>query len=355
MSYIGGTPLPTLTAPQIYQHALDAGFTGQAAITATAIGMAESSGVPNNFNPSDPHGGSVGLMQINGANASLLGGSNWLQAGTDPAASMGAAYSLYSNRGGFTDWGTYTNGAYQSFMPAAQAAAANYTGPGATANYTTNSDGTWGPSNNYNPATGQFAGNDLPTGVTIGGQPGPANPSSYSGDGPGESQSDAITHMSLGGANAADAASVGVNNDPASYPALSGSMGPGYDQSAYGQIGGLNAPVGTGEVGTTAPSGTSEDQKTGSPLYVTNAGAIGVAAANEVAKALTNLNQGVQTSEQTGIKADTSLLGSIANSLGDWFVRGGFIALGLVVLAGAFLFFYMEGKSPQMVVQEARA
>jgi hypothetical protein len=80
----------------------------------TAIAGQESQGLTDAFNPKDSHGGSVGLMQINGANAGLLGGSNWKNVGQDPDASMAAAHELYARRGNFTDWGGYTDGGYRN-------------------------------------------------------------------------------------------------------------------------------------------------------------------------------------------------------------------------------------------------
>ena len=116
MSFIGGRPAGYLSPGEIYALAVKHGFQpGQEAATAAAIAQQESSGIVNNFNPDDPHGGSVGLMQINGANAHLIGGDNWKSAGTDPDASMEAAHALYANRGNFNDWGSYTSGAYKKY------------------------------------------------------------------------------------------------------------------------------------------------------------------------------------------------------------------------------------------------
>ena len=71
-------PSGTLSPAQIYQLAVKHGFApGSEAATATAIAQGESSGRVGAFNPKDSHGGSVGLMQINGANAGLIGGDNW--------------------------------------------------------------------------------------------------------------------------------------------------------------------------------------------------------------------------------------------------------------------------------------
>ena len=120
-----------LSPTQIYQLALKHGFSPQEATMVTAIAGQESQGRTDAFNPQDSHGGSVGLMQINGANAALLGGSNWRRIGEDPDASMAAAHALYARRGNFKDWGGYTDGGYKKYLN--QAVAASGVAPSATA------------------------------------------------------------------------------------------------------------------------------------------------------------------------------------------------------------------------------
>jgi hypothetical protein len=117
-----------LSPTQIYQLALKHGFSPQEATMVTAIAGQESQGRTDAFNPQDSHGGSVGLMQINGANAALLGGGNWRKAGEDPDASMAAAHALYARRGNFKDWGGYTDGGYKKYLN--QAVAASGVAPG---------------------------------------------------------------------------------------------------------------------------------------------------------------------------------------------------------------------------------
>ena len=106
--------------------AQQAGFTGQAAYIAAALGMSESRGYANRVHLQD--GGkpwaSYGLMQINGnpQNEALLRQYGLsAQAAVNPLASYRAAYIL--SRGGtdFSPWTTYKDGSYRSYLdPRAQ-------------------------------------------------------------------------------------------------------------------------------------------------------------------------------------------------------------------------------------------
>jgi hypothetical protein len=121
-----------LSYQDAYNLAVKHGFApGNEAATATAILMQESQGRADAFNPKDPHGGSVGVMQINGANAGLIGGADWRTVGQDPDASMAAAHALYARRGNFTDWGGYNDGGYKKYLNQAMETA-NATHPGTT-------------------------------------------------------------------------------------------------------------------------------------------------------------------------------------------------------------------------------
>lgn len=111
-----------LTPSQIAGYVLNAGFTGENAIKATAIALAESSGNTSAYNPNDPAGGSFGLFQINGANLGNLSPSDL----NDPAINSDKAYSLFSQQG-FEPWSTYTSGAYQAYLGQAQEAVNDYT------------------------------------------------------------------------------------------------------------------------------------------------------------------------------------------------------------------------------------
>lgn len=90
--------------------ALQTGFPASKAGTAAAVGMAESSGRPDAYNPKDP-GGSYGLMQINAKAHPDLPRT------FDPTENMREAFSV--SRGGqdFSPWSTFKSGAYRRFMP----------------------------------------------------------------------------------------------------------------------------------------------------------------------------------------------------------------------------------------------
>jgi hypothetical protein len=74
---------------------------------AAAVAMAESSGNPSAFNGADPHGGSFGLWQINGAHGDA--------ATFDPAGNAAAAVAISNNGANWNPWGAYTNGSYQDY------------------------------------------------------------------------------------------------------------------------------------------------------------------------------------------------------------------------------------------------
>ncbi len=105
-----------LSPETIFAQLLNAGFSPQAAQTGTAVALGESGGNAQAFNPNDPHGGSHGVMQINGAHGyarSFL---------TRPENNFSVAYDLFS-RQGWRPWGAYTNGSYSAYLTTAEQAA----------------------------------------------------------------------------------------------------------------------------------------------------------------------------------------------------------------------------------------
>lgn len=142
-----------LSARQILDLVLSVGWSGDDAIKATAVCLAESSGNPYAENPwfwtkgqvmAPPHGNgkvcdktycgdySIGLFQINmrpDIRSSRLAyfGLASIEALYDPATNARVAFRLYSDAGrSFRDWGAYTtppnNPPYLRFMPAARTA-----------------------------------------------------------------------------------------------------------------------------------------------------------------------------------------------------------------------------------------
>lgn len=111
-------------------------------------------------------------------------------------------------------------------------------------------------------------------------------------------------------------------------------------------VAGVNAPANTGEVNTTAPSSNANSQGQGNPVQITGALPNAVTqAGNTVAKSDTQLGQDIQQAEGSAASAGTSWLGSIFTAGTSLFVRGGFVALGLVLILGAFVFFYAERQT----------
>jgi hypothetical protein len=110
-----------LTAQQIAALAIQAGFTGDDAATATAIALAESSGKTGAVGDlTITPGGSIGLWQINLKYHPEYTRDQLL----DPQTNANAAFAIYSAAGGFTPWSTYKGGQYQAHLDDASTAIA---------------------------------------------------------------------------------------------------------------------------------------------------------------------------------------------------------------------------------------
>jgi hypothetical protein len=116
------------TVAQLYALAASTGFADP--ITAAAIAMAESGGNPDAVGDTSitPPYGSVGLWQINVAAHPQYDP----QSLHDPTTNAQAALAISSGGTTFTPWSTFNSGAYQQFVPAAQAASGSWL-PGVTA------------------------------------------------------------------------------------------------------------------------------------------------------------------------------------------------------------------------------
>ncbi len=114
----GGSTAATLSFRQMIALAVRAGFTITQAVTAAAIGMAESGGRTAVTSPNPDGGTNVGWLQIDSTNAPNANLS-------DPLVNAREAKKLHDAAGGFGDWATYVGGQYSLYLPAAQAAAAN--------------------------------------------------------------------------------------------------------------------------------------------------------------------------------------------------------------------------------------
>lgn len=136
-----GTP-QYITPEKAAQYAAQAGFSNQIVSGTkytqiqiiTAIASAESGLDVHAFNPSDPNGGSFGILQINGFwfghGISQQGALNALQ-------SFQFAYTAISHHGtNFNDWSTFKSGVYKNKV-------LNLPGQGSTPLATLPADGWW--------------------------------------------------------------------------------------------------------------------------------------------------------------------------------------------------------------------
>jgi len=105
-----------LSYNDLFTLATNAGF-GPDSGTAAAVALAESGGDPSAYNPEmqacTPEGeGSYGLWQIYKKAHPEFACMDL----TDPATNASAAFTVYSNAGGFHPWSTFKNGKYQEFL-----------------------------------------------------------------------------------------------------------------------------------------------------------------------------------------------------------------------------------------------
>lgn len=113
----GLAALGAMAPADIDTVAANAGFAGADLATAVAIALAESGGDPNAYNQelragAPPGKGSYGLWQIYLYKHPEFAGWNLY----DPQTNANAAYSIYSARGGFSDWTTFGSGKYRAYL-----------------------------------------------------------------------------------------------------------------------------------------------------------------------------------------------------------------------------------------------
>lgn len=111
----------------LYLH--EAGFTDERLITAVAICHAESDYFTEAINTDNPDGSmDYGLMQINSVHfgETVAGRTISEQSLYDPVFNCLVAHRLYATRSySFTDWASFTSGAYRQFQENAIKAVAN--------------------------------------------------------------------------------------------------------------------------------------------------------------------------------------------------------------------------------------
>ncbi len=130
---------PTMKAPkkakkgagmdmvEVARLARDAGFTGEALVTAVAVAKGESGLNPKARGDTTitdaTWGPSMGLMQIRSFNKEKgTGGTRDELANLDPATNMRAAFTVSGGGKNFRPWTIYKNGAYKNHLAEARAA-----------------------------------------------------------------------------------------------------------------------------------------------------------------------------------------------------------------------------------------
>ena len=119
----GGTSQPAfkpgqlITQQQGTQLLIAQGMDPENARIGGAIMMAESGGKPGALNSNNEY--SLGLWQHNRDTGedrhNFYGISDWSEL-SDPVTNARATYKLWQRRGGWEDWGAYTNGSYAKFL-----------------------------------------------------------------------------------------------------------------------------------------------------------------------------------------------------------------------------------------------
>jgi Cell Wall Hydrolase len=269
------------------------------------------------WNGQAPQGGTTGNSLFY-ANPTVPGTAAWAQGLNNGGANVGGEGNLFSDRQG---------------APSANFAAPQYGGVAAAGD---------GPSDShaYDPDSGMFDGNSQ-VGASPGGAP----------DGTTTSGDWSNTGTPAGPGSGGDGSSVSIAPD---------GQAPVQDDLTKFQVAGVNAPIGASVTKDTSKptkitTDNTQSQQDGAPLDIKNAPDIGVKAANTLAqsegsaadtigKSVSGAGQAIQSAEGSFAAAGTSWLGSLFSAFTDILVRGGFITLGLVILVGAFVFFYAESK-----------
>lgn len=117
----------TLTIEQMYALARKAGLPLVRAVTAAAIGMAESSGRTKVTSPNPDGGTNVGIWQLD---TKGVGSGYTIAQLQDPLTNAKVMAKGSDNGQNWGDWATYASGAYGPFMYSAMNAAAAEQGAG---------------------------------------------------------------------------------------------------------------------------------------------------------------------------------------------------------------------------------
>lgn len=137
--------MAALSPLQIAQIAYDAGFRGQALVTAVAVALAESSGRPEAVGDvalqNDKWGPSIGLWQVRSLREQQgTGGTRDPSILTDPVVNARSAFEISGGGENFTPWTVFKKGTYRKFLNEAQSAAGSV-GEGTGIEYPTGPQG----------------------------------------------------------------------------------------------------------------------------------------------------------------------------------------------------------------------
>lgn len=108
--------MTVLDQQTVQGYAAQAGFHGISQQTIVAIALCESGFDTTKVNPTDPFGGSFGILQINGSH--FHPGGTTQACAFNPQCAFQYAYTLSKQGTNFTDWTTYTNGCAAAKMQA---------------------------------------------------------------------------------------------------------------------------------------------------------------------------------------------------------------------------------------------
>lgn len=123
---------------------------------------------------------------------------------------------------------------------------------------------------------------------------------------------------------------------------------PNYGDITNIPVAGVNAPAESGLTAATAPTGTNPTGS-GAPVNIQSDQPL-INAANALSKALGGQTAGATADTSSAVGAGTSWLNSIFGEGTDLLARGGFILLGLVMLLGALVFFYIDSRTSNVPV-----
>lgn len=106
-----------------------------------------------------------------------------------------------------------------------------------------------------------------------------------------------------------------------------------------------SAGAGSGASAPTAPQSKATDTGGGAPINITDPTKIASDAGNTVSQALGGVTSGVAADTKSIESTGTGWLNSIFTGGTSLLVRGGLIMVGLFLLLGAFVFFYVDSKA----------